>query len=213
MAAISQQSVPSLLDIFLSEAFRETLDELEKGDPRRALGLYRAGGQFYLDYTKTNSLRSLDHAISFTEEALQELPKPNKNTAEYATILVTMLRDKASMTESLHDADRYIEAIRMKIDLSMEGTLHHEGIRELGCAYYSRFGHSKDVKDINQAIEILQGCVSSTAAYSVDGYFVLVPLVVCLYPLHCLEFSSISISESRTYYTITCYLDPRCWIQ
>jgi hypothetical protein len=97
-----------LLDIFLSEAFREMLDELEKGNPRRALGLYRAGGQFYLDYTKTNSLWSLDHAISFTEEALQELPKPNKNTAEYATILVAMLRDKASMTESLHDADRSV---------------------------------------------------------------------------------------------------------
>jgi tetratricopeptide (TPR) repeat protein len=160
--ANSVQGVPSVLDVLLSEDFRGMLNEIEKGDPKRALGLYRAGGQFYLDYRKTNSMKSLDHAISFTEEALETLPKPHDKAAEYATILAVMLQDKASLTGDIHDTDRYIEAIQMKIDLAVEGPLVKEGFRELGSAYYSRFDRSNDMKDLNQAIEILQECITST---------------------------------------------------
>ncbi|KAJ9641472.1 hypothetical protein H2199_005442 [Coniosporium tulheliwenetii] len=145
-----------ILDALLSEQFSQLLNEIPKGDERRARALFKAGGQFHLHYETSKSVSSLDHAIAFTAEALEEIPKPHDELKTYATIYAHLLRLKTEKTGKLEDCDRYISGLEKRIEFVGEGDLKEEAVRELGCAYFVRFGQGNDFKDLRQAIAILQ---------------------------------------------------------
>jgi len=88
-----------VLDIILSDEFREEfnkrLEAIPEGDDRRAIALFRFGGQFHLHYRLSGSLASLDRAIGSKERALEELPKPHDKVKEYVTIYSHLLGQKA----------------------------------------------------------------------------------------------------------------------
>lgn len=91
------------------------------------------------------------------ERAISELQNQHhEDAAEYAVILAHVTGKKAAMSKTLEDTDRYIGAIRVK----MEMTGRDESIYELGCAYSARYELSQADTDLNRAIEIIQNYVN-----------------------------------------------------
>ena len=148
---MSETPKESLLGGWNPEKLNAALDNFEKGDTRRARLL---GNQFHLEYTKTGSVEALDVAISLHERAISELPNQHhEDGAEYAVILAHVTGEKAAISKTLEDADRYIGAIRVKMEMTARGPLHDESIYELGCARYEL---NQADTDLNWAIEIVQ---------------------------------------------------------
>jgi tetratricopeptide (TPR) repeat protein len=156
--ASSQAINEKIIEAILSEEFTQRLNALPKRDERRALALFRAGRQFAAHYQSSKSLASLDHAIAFTAQALEETPNPHPNLREYATIYAHLLQLKAERTGKPEDGKKYILGLKKQIESVGEGGLKEAAVRELGMAYFSRFGQSKDFNDLEQAIEILERC-------------------------------------------------------
>ena len=151
----------SLLDGWNLEKLNTALDNFERGDRRRARLSFMLGNQFHLEYTKTGNVDALDVAISLHERAISELQNQHyEDAADYAVILAHATREKASMSKTLEDADRYISAIRVKMEMTRRGPLHDESIYELGCAHSARYELTQADTDLNQAIEIVQNYVN-----------------------------------------------------
>lgn len=144
-----------ILDILLSAEFRTHFNEFPKGDERRAIALLRAGGQFDLHFSRTGSLVSLDHAIAFTAEALEELPKTHDELPKFITVYAHRLQMKAEKTHDPEDDARYVSVLEKKVEF-IQGILKQEATRELGCAYFSRFAQTKNYEYLEQAITVLQ---------------------------------------------------------
>lgn len=157
-AAATRTSNAHIVDFILSEGFNQLLNHIPNGDMRRVRALFEAGRQFAVHYETSKSISSLDRAIEFTAEALEEIPKPHPELDNYATIYTHLLQLKAEKTGKLEDGDRYISGLKKKIQFVREETWKKHAVRELGCAYFSRFGQSNDFKDLGQAIDILEEC-------------------------------------------------------
>ena len=168
MTSASEQqddlSFSRVLENLLPDSFREALDKVGQGTSERADLLFRAADIFHLHWQKTRipqSLDSLDHAISFAREALNELPKPHENAPFYAVNLVSLLEKRVEAAPSVDGIDQYIDGIREKIEITKSGPLYEWAIQELSWTYYSRFEFSEDDKDLNTAIESLEEYVNT----------------------------------------------------
>ncbi|KAN0083382.1 Heterokaryon incompatibility protein (HET) domain containing protein [Elaphomyces granulatus] len=158
--------ISNALETLLSDSFREAVDGFGKGTPERAECLFRAGKLFALHWQMTRipeSLDSLNHAISFTREALNELLKSHEKAPFYAGHLVSLWEKRVEAAPGINVIDQYMEGIREKIEITKSGPLYEWAIQELGWTYYSRFEHSEDDKDLDTAIESLEEYVNTHA--------------------------------------------------
>ena len=147
-------------ELFEKISSSEFCQEIEKHGPKRCAQFwFRVGGQFNLDYTRTRSLESLDHAIVLSQRAvdtIRHLPDLNEDAVRYVVILVHLWQEKAGATQSIVDQGNCIRSINLKIELTKDGSLHDEAVAELGCAYFSRFNLSNDQADLHQTLDILE---------------------------------------------------------
>ena len=160
--AFKKIMLEALLSDDFHEQFEQRFNELPEGDYERARVLLDLGGQFSVLHRACQSSIALDHAIRSTERALQEIPKPHPELQKAVVVHIDLLQKKAEQSRRPEDGDRYISGLQLGIKLLEECTLKEEKKRELGCAYFSRFGQTEDNKDLDSAIETLEGCFKSS---------------------------------------------------
>jgi hypothetical protein len=151
----------ALFDALPSDSFKEEFDrrmnELPKGDYKRARALFITGGHFNLLYCRSGSLASLDHAIRCVEQAVEELPKSHEEFKIYVTLHTDLLQERAEKSFKPEYVDRYISALQLCIGYPEECRFKEGKMRQLGCAYALRAALTKNIEDTNLAIETLEG--------------------------------------------------------
>lgn len=95
--------------------FNERLNEIPKGDERRAQMLFRLWGQFYLYYRTNNSITLSDRAIALTSEALEEMPKPHSELEMYWS-RVWIVQEVVLARQALVHYGRYIIPMDVFLD-------------------------------------------------------------------------------------------------
>jgi tetratricopeptide (TPR) repeat protein len=151
-----------IFNVILSDRFQEEfqkrMETLPKDDPGRAEAFFRVGGQFNLHYRNTGSLSSLNHAIRYTKQTLDEVVSSPDRLKTYVAVFTYLLQQKALKTQASEDIDEYISGIRTGLSLLDECNLKDEKKRELGCAYVSRYWQTKEVELLKLAIDTLEEC-------------------------------------------------------
>jgi tetratricopeptide (TPR) repeat protein len=165
-AASEKECLPPIFSQALFEAlpsdsfeheFDRQMNDLPKGDYRRARALFITGGHFNLLYCRSGSLASLDHAIRCLEQAVEELCKSHEEFKIYVTLHTDLLQERAEKSLKPEDVGRYISGLQLCIRYLEECRLKEGKKRQLGCAYSLRAALTQNIEDINLAIETLEG--------------------------------------------------------
>lgn len=123
---------------------------------RRGEAYFMMGGQYNLHYGKTGSLISLQHAIDYSEKALQHLPESHDRLKTYVAVYSQLLQVKAQRSGATEDVERYIAGLQHGLSLLEDCDLKEEKRCELGCAYFSDYNKTKSAGRLTQAIETFQ---------------------------------------------------------
>ena len=158
----SQALFDAILSVDFDQKFSRHLNELPKGDYRRARAHFITGGHFYLHYCRSGSLASLDRAIRCIEQAVEELPKSHEEFKTYVALYTDLLRERAWGPLKLEYVEHYISGLLFCIQNLHECHLKERMRRQLGLAYYLRASLTNKFEDINLVIQILDGHFETT---------------------------------------------------
>jgi len=149
------------LDVLLSESpeeeFETRMSKLSEGDYNRERALFTAGGGLDSDNCGSGLFTTMDAAICYTELAVKEL-QPREELKNFATLYADLLKQKAEKSLELGDLERYISGVQLCIEHLEECACKEKMQRHLGCAYYNRAAISTDPRDLDIAIQCLEGC-------------------------------------------------------
>ncbi|KAI1124008.1 heterokaryon incompatibility protein-domain-containing protein, partial [Nemania abortiva] len=139
------------INYLISDAFREGLQELPAGIERSKRLRIVAEGLFE-DSRRSKSLNSLNHAIQYAREALEELPSGHEDIPDLADRLIFFAQTKAVFAPGTEATEGYILAIQVAIDATQSGRVHDDFVQRLGWAYWARFELSKSDEDLEATI-------------------------------------------------------------
>jgi hypothetical protein len=153
----SQALFDAIPSLDFDQEFGRRINELPKGDYRRARAHFITGGHFNLHYCRSGSLASLDRAIRCTEQAVEELPKSHEEFKTYVALYTDLLRERAWEPPKLEYVERYISGLQFCIQHLQECHFKERTRRQLGFAYYLSASLTNKFEDINLVIQTLEG--------------------------------------------------------
>ncbi|KAI0871711.1 heterokaryon incompatibility protein-domain-containing protein, partial [Hypoxylon argillaceum] len=155
-----QLSRTEAINCLVSDTFRESLQELPAGIERsKRLGTISEA--LFEDSQRSKSLNSLNHAIRFAREALEELPSGHEDIVDLADRFIFFAQTKAIFAPGTESTDGYIVAIEVAIDATQSGLAHDYLVQRLGWAYWARFEKSKSTEDLENTISYIKTIVET----------------------------------------------------
>jgi tetratricopeptide (TPR) repeat protein len=131
--------------------------------PDRAMCLYNLGLKFGNRYNETSSIRDLEQAIAYTQEAVTATPPDHPEQAMYLSNLGIMLGNRYSLTGSMDDLERAIayaqEAVRAT---SLDDSKRAMYLNNLGLRLGNRYSLTGSMDDLERAIAYAQEAVIAT---------------------------------------------------
>ena len=144
-----------------SDFFRQALDEPGESLAERAELLSVLGRRSFTDFQSRRNVESLDDAIRFAREALDELPAGQEAVTEYADTLVFYAQTKCIAVEDPKSTEEYISAIQAAVDATQAGSAHNHFVQRLAWAYWARFELSKSDDDLDNVIAYVNGLIDA----------------------------------------------------
>ncbi|KAJ8116069.1 hypothetical protein ONZ43_g4520 [Nemania bipapillata] len=139
------------INYLVSDTFRESLQELPAGI-ERSKRLRAVSEALFEDSRRSQSLSSLNHAIQFAREALEELPSGHEDIPSLADRFILYAQTKAVFVPGPESTEGYIIAIQVVIRATQSGPAHDDFVQRLGWAYWARFKLSKSNDDLESVI-------------------------------------------------------------
>ncbi|KAI0517931.1 heterokaryon incompatibility protein-domain-containing protein [Xylaria bambusicola] len=139
------------IHILTSETFREVLQEVPAGIDR-SKRLRVVAKVLFDDAQRSKSLSSLNHAIQYAREALEELPLGHAEIPSLADTFIFYAQTKAIFSPSVESTEEYIVAIQAVIEATRDSGVHTLYVQRLGWAYWARFELSKSDDDLEATI-------------------------------------------------------------
>ncbi|KAI0104278.1 heterokaryon incompatibility protein-domain-containing protein [Nemania sp. FL0031] len=146
-----QLSRADAINYLVSDAFREALKELPAG-VERSRRLSIVAEALFEDSSRSKSLGSLNHAIQFARDALEELPSGHGDIPGVADRLIFFAQTKAVFAAGMESTSGYIDAVQVAVNATQSGRAHDNFVQRLGWAYWARFELSKSDEDLEATI-------------------------------------------------------------